>query len=363
MEFHPVAAIFPLMPAEERKALAADILANGLREEIWTFDGKIIDGRNRFLACRDAGVEPRFREWDGVGSLVSFVVSLNLTRRHLTESQRAMVAAKLANVDSAGRPKEIASIEAIISQTDAAKMLNVSRSNVQRAAKVQKEGVRELADKVESGQMPVSAAAVIAEMPKSRQRSMLKKGRKALRKLMNKARTDSLRTVETGLVTCLHCSPVAKFDLKTVSAFCQRLQFRAEAYAKQYGVVNLGPLFNAVILECEESEIAAAAKDAADKILDAIDRGTVDGEAGLVEKVDAMHITKLGREEFDAAITYLLDYSLIEVVKMQGKQDTARGARKDLLRRKIVERPETTVELDPDYDPDFQEKDVYLERW
>ena len=92
MDFHPVAALFPLMEGEEFAALVEDIRANGLREAIWTYQDQVIDGRNRDRACRLAGVPPRYREWDGKGSLVAFVVSLNLKRRHLTDTQRGFVA-------------------------------------------------------------------------------------------------------------------------------------------------------------------------------------------------------------------------------------------------------------------------------
>jgi len=109
--FQPVSEIFPLMTGDAFDGLVADIKANGLREAIWLHEQKIIDGRNRYLACRQCGQEPRFREWDKSGSLVSFVVSLNLHRRQLNESQRAIVGAKIANMSvgdnqyrGAGRP-------------------------------------------------------------------------------------------------------------------------------------------------------------------------------------------------------------------------------------------------------------------
>lgn len=95
MEFHEVASIFPMMDSPALAALTADITANGLREPVWTQDGKIIDGRNRWQACEAAGIIPPTREWDGKGSLVTFVVALNLHRRHLTSSQRAAIAADL----------------------------------------------------------------------------------------------------------------------------------------------------------------------------------------------------------------------------------------------------------------------------
>lgn len=95
MEFHSVASIFPLMGQTELNALSADIATNGQREPIWTHDGKIIDGRNRYLACVAAGIDPHCREWSGQGSLVAYVLSLNLHRRHLSSSQKAVVALDL----------------------------------------------------------------------------------------------------------------------------------------------------------------------------------------------------------------------------------------------------------------------------
>lgn len=92
-EFHEVANIFPLMQGDEFDALKADIAANGLREPVWLHsDGRIIDGRNRYRACCELGIEPEYHTWNCSGSLVSFVVSLNLHRRHLSSSQKAVIA-------------------------------------------------------------------------------------------------------------------------------------------------------------------------------------------------------------------------------------------------------------------------------
>jgi len=95
MEFHPLANIFPLMSESELDVLAADIAAHGQREPIYTHQGRILDGRNRFNACRKANREPRFVSWQGDGAPAAFVVSMNLHRRHLNESQRADIASCL----------------------------------------------------------------------------------------------------------------------------------------------------------------------------------------------------------------------------------------------------------------------------
>ena len=94
IKFHPIAAIFPMMNPLEFEGLKADIEKHGQLEPIWTHDGKIIDGRNRYLACQDLGIKPKLKKWKPVNSneLVDFVISLNLKRRHLNTSQKALVA-------------------------------------------------------------------------------------------------------------------------------------------------------------------------------------------------------------------------------------------------------------------------------
>src|ERR1700735_5661987 len=92
IKFHEVCTIFPEMAADELQLLADDIRENGLRESIWTFNGQVLDGRNRLKACEIAGVEPTFREWNGAGDPVIFALSLNRFRRHLSPSQRAQIA-------------------------------------------------------------------------------------------------------------------------------------------------------------------------------------------------------------------------------------------------------------------------------
>jgi len=93
MKQHQLADLFPAMSDVEYQALKTDIERHGLREPIWTWRGKIIDGRHRHRACADLGVECPSREYDGdeVGAL-ALVVSLNSSRRDLTPSQRAVIA-------------------------------------------------------------------------------------------------------------------------------------------------------------------------------------------------------------------------------------------------------------------------------
>ncbi len=117
MQAHDVANLFPMMRDDEYAALVADIHQHGQREPIWLLDGAILDGRNRWQACRDLGIAPITRAYTGptdMATLISFVVSLNLQRRHLNSGQRAIVALDIEKA-LAGEAKERMSLGAIAS--------------------------------------------------------------------------------------------------------------------------------------------------------------------------------------------------------------------------------------------------------
>jgi len=91
--WHDAAKLFPLLPDEELADLAADIKAHGLQNPLVLLDGKLLDGRNRALACKKTGVAVKTLSWKPNGiSPAQWVMSQNLHRRHLTPSQRAVIA-------------------------------------------------------------------------------------------------------------------------------------------------------------------------------------------------------------------------------------------------------------------------------
>jgi ParB-like chromosome segregation protein Spo0J len=167
LEFHPLANIFPLVEGAEFDELVADIREHGLREPVVLFEGKVLDGRNRYRACEGAGVEPTFTVYTG-DDPVSYVISLNLRRRHLSESQRAMVAARLATLK---RGDNQHSPIGETSQAKAAELLNVGKRSVERAAEVRDHGAPELVSAVEQRKVSVSTAAAIAGRTKTHSES------------------------------------------------------------------------------------------------------------------------------------------------------------------------------------------------
>lgn len=96
---HPYADKFPMLPQAELEELAQSIRESGLRQPIVvTVDGLILDGRNRFQACRMAGVEPESVVYEG-SDLAEYVLDANITRRNMTTSQRAMATALVLEAD------------------------------------------------------------------------------------------------------------------------------------------------------------------------------------------------------------------------------------------------------------------------
>jgi N6-adenosine-specific RNA methylase IME4 len=186
-EFHPLANIFPLVEGQEFAELTADIAEHGLHEPIVLHEEKVLDGRNRYRACEAAGVEPRFESYTG-DDPVAYVISLNLRRRHLDESQRAMVAAKLAtlklgdNQHSEGLPIGRGS-----------ELLNVGARSVARAREVQEHGAPELVRAVERGEVSVSAAADVATLSAQEQREIIARGEREILEAAKAIRGEKAR--------------------------------------------------------------------------------------------------------------------------------------------------------------------------
>jgi N6-adenosine-specific RNA methylase IME4 len=92
LKFHPITDIIPEVAGKELADLISDIKEHGQVVPILKKGAMIIDGRARLRACRAAGFVPKYQEWDGQGSIIERVFSLNVMRRHLTLSQRAALA-------------------------------------------------------------------------------------------------------------------------------------------------------------------------------------------------------------------------------------------------------------------------------
>jgi hypothetical protein len=167
MPFHPLADIFPVLGEESLWELAQDIREHGLLDPVVLHDGKILDGRCRYMACKMVRVECRYENFVG-GDLLGYIVSRNLHRRHLTGSQRAMAAARIADMKVGANQHSVG-----MPIGGASDLLNVGQRSVSRARTVLHQGSSELVQAVERGDITVSAAAEISHMPAQQQRDFV----------------------------------------------------------------------------------------------------------------------------------------------------------------------------------------------
>jgi N6-adenosine-specific RNA methylase IME4/ParB-like chromosome segregation protein Spo0J len=179
VRWHEYADIFPWIEGEAYRALVEDIRKNGVLEPIVFLDGAVLDGRNRYMAARELGIEYPRIEYEGDDPL-GFVISHNLTRRHLDASQRAMVAKRLETAKHGGDRKSDQSANLHLDRSSAAEMLNVSPRSIATAATVIEQGAPELIAAVDSGAVSVSAAADIATLPKPEQAEIVARGEKEI---------------------------------------------------------------------------------------------------------------------------------------------------------------------------------------
>jgi hypothetical protein len=183
LKAHPLANLFPLFERAELDLMADDIGERGMQEQIvLDEDDLILDGRNRYRAwlwCTRADKPPlRTRRFgslpsDGTDKL-AFIISANLIRRQLNESQRAMVAARLAVLPrGANQHSQIC----IPSQEVAAQQCNVSQRLVADARLVLVKGTPELITAVDQGEIRVSAAANIVHQSRDSQIARIERDR------------------------------------------------------------------------------------------------------------------------------------------------------------------------------------------
>lgn len=173
MEYHEYANLFPMMTEGELEELCEDMRMNGYDKSapITMLNGKILDGRNRQVAADRVGVEPYYTIFTGNNQeALDFVIRHNLKRRHLNETQRAVIAGRLESYHHGGnRKNQDANLH--LDRETAATLLNVSPRTVATVKKIEREAPQFL-EKMANGSMTASAAKKkIAEDEKEKRKN------------------------------------------------------------------------------------------------------------------------------------------------------------------------------------------------
>jgi hypothetical protein len=213
LEIHEAALIFPPMSEEDYASLKAGIRRSGQRETIKLLGGKVLDGRHRLRACQELGRKPRTEDLPPDTDPVDYVYNENYERRHLNESQKAMVAVEMANFDyggdrrsddfkgprgplkephaSQGDTPNMAGDNGDrekVTQAEAAKKMGIHARTVKRAQVVKDHGIPELAAMVKGGEVTVTAAANLARLSKAEQEEAVDAGPKEVKKAAARAK-------------------------------------------------------------------------------------------------------------------------------------------------------------------------------
>ena len=163
-----------MMGETELQELAENIKQNGQGQPVMRLGKQVLDGKNILAACKLAGVKPRFAQWEGTGSPTVWIVSQNLFRRHLTSSQRAVIAFELLPVlEHEARDRQYHSANDFAKSTSKGKASEIAAGLVQsnsryvEAAKAIMRNAPELIEPLRNGTLNIPEATTVAELPKA----------------------------------------------------------------------------------------------------------------------------------------------------------------------------------------------------
>jgi len=189
LQFHEAANIFPMMSDDEANGLLDDIRENGLQKPIELFEGKVLDGRNRYVACLKLGPDYDYEyvELDDIDDPVAYVLSANLHRRQLTSAQRAMIGARSKEYyeeeakkrqrlsegrGKKGMPEPSHLIKKGKSRDAIGVAVGVAGKQVDLAKKTLAGGDPSLIEAVDSGKLKMETAFNASQLPKKTQREI-----------------------------------------------------------------------------------------------------------------------------------------------------------------------------------------------
>jgi ParB-like chromosome segregation protein Spo0J len=164
MDLHELCELFPKIDGESFEALKADIKANGLVNPIIMLNDKILDGQNRFRACQELGIKPKFVQYKGE-NVLEYVLAQNLHRRHLTAGQSASIVAlaqdwaKAHTVGAKSKESDATTIAKRAEKSGASRRTQITADKVAKEAP-------ELAKKVAKGEMSLTDAVKEITPPK-----------------------------------------------------------------------------------------------------------------------------------------------------------------------------------------------------
>ncbi len=172
MKQHALSAAFPAMTKAARAELREDLKENGQQIMIIVFEGMILDGWHRYQILTELGIEPKTKELQKGKDPVAFVRSVNMRRRNMNASQRAMAEVAISEWTPHGGHNKQVELSSTCSPSTTAEMAqaaDVSTKTIQQAKTVTEESPPATVKAVIEGKRSVrSAAAEVAKIKRQK---------------------------------------------------------------------------------------------------------------------------------------------------------------------------------------------------
>jgi ParB-like chromosome segregation protein Spo0J len=170
LERHPLGAANRPLTEAERDDLRTRIAANGVRNAILLYEGKVLDGWNRYELSDELGVKCPMTEFIGTWNEAKERVMDEETRRALTMRERLELAVRLNEVPPPHRPAENKGDAASpLTAAEVAKKVGVSDRTVKRMRAIVAKGTPELQQAVREEKVSITDGAAIANLPPQEQ--------------------------------------------------------------------------------------------------------------------------------------------------------------------------------------------------
>ena len=166
--------LIPPLSNEEYNQLEANILEEGIREPIITWNGFIIDGHNRYSIAQRFDVEYRTtsKHFANKESVKEWMILNQFGRRNLSNYQRSVLALELEEVFSKkAKEKQLSSLkkgtsvpqisakrEPIETRKELSKVASVSHDTISKVKKIQAKAPEEVKAKLATGEVSINAA-------------------------------------------------------------------------------------------------------------------------------------------------------------------------------------------------------------
>lgn len=164
--------LIPALSAEEYAQLESNILQEGIREPIITWNGFIIDGHNRFSIAQRFDLEYRTtsKHFASEESVKEWMILNQFGRRNLSNYQRSVLALELEevfskkakdNLSKAGKISQEGcqiSDKAIDTKKELAQVASVSHDTIFKVKKIQEKAPEQVKQKLATGEVSINAA-------------------------------------------------------------------------------------------------------------------------------------------------------------------------------------------------------------